>query len=143
MFEFKRDYMHLVGLYLEDRSQIGLFDNQWNGFDHLDENTKMLHTTKRWHQPWKTGLPIDFRPPIPSGCSRPSTGCAGRVEPFSGIASDRKYKAHPDPAQERFFFQLVSECLDTGIISEKDVRDEMAHNHVRHDALELVKQLAA
>ena len=133
----------LVGLYLEDRSQIGLFDNQWNDFDHLDENTKMLHTTKRWHQPWKTGLPIDFRPPIPSGCSRPSTGCAGRVGPFSGLLPDRKYKGPPDPAQERFFFQLVSECLDTGIISEKDVRDEMAHNHVRHDALELVKQLAA
>ena len=144
MFEFKRDYMHWIGLYLEDRSQIGLFDNQWNDFDHLDENTKMLHTTKRWHQPWKTGLPIDFRPADTFRLFPPKHWVRrARRAIFGDYFLTGKYKAHPDPAQERFFFQLVSECLDTGIISEKDVRDEMAHNHVRHDALELVKQLAA
>ena len=60
MFEFKRDYMKWVCLKYEDPATIGLFENEWNDFDHLTEKTRMLHTTKRRHQPWKTGLPVDF-----------------------------------------------------------------------------------
>ncbi len=144
MFEFKRDYMQWISLHLENRSLIGLFENQWNDFDHLAQNTKMLHTTKRWHQPWKTGLPIDFRPADTFQLFPPKHWIRrARRAIFGDYLLTGTYKAHPDPAQERFFFQLVSECLDTGIITEKDVRNEMAHNHVRHDALDLIKQLAA
>jgi len=32
----------------------------WNNLDTLTPETKMLHTTNRLTQPWKTGLPIDF-----------------------------------------------------------------------------------
>ncbi|RLA60472.1 MAG: hypothetical protein DRR04_05625, partial [Gammaproteobacteria bacterium] len=144
MFEFKRDYMQWIGLYLEDRSCIGLFENEWNDFDHLTKDTKMLHTTKRWHQPWKTGLPIDFRPADTFRLFPPKHWMRrARRSIFGDYYLAGTYKAHPDPAQERFFFQLVSECLDTGVITEADVRSEMAHNHVRHDALDLIKQLAA
>ena len=48
------------------------------------------------------------------------------------------YEPHPDPNQERFFFGLLKECLEQGIVTEAMLRDEMAKNHVRHDALELV-----
>jgi hypothetical protein len=144
MFEFKRDYMQWIGLHLEDRSCIGLFENEWNDFDHLTKDTKMLHTTKRWHQPWKTGLPIDFRPADTFRLFPPKHWIRrARRAVFGDYFLAGTYKAHPDPAQERFFFQLVSECLDTGVITETDVRNEMAHNHVRHDALDLIKQLAA
>jgi hypothetical protein len=144
MFEFKRDYMQWIGLHLEDRSCIGLFENEWNDFDHLTKDTKMLHTTKRWHQPWKTGLPIDFRPADTFKLFPPKHWIRrARRSIFGDYFLAGTYKAHPDPAQERFFFQLVSECLDTGVITETDVRNEMAHNHVRHDALDLIKQLAA
>jgi hypothetical protein len=144
MFEFKRDYMQWIGLYLEERSSIGLFENEWNDFDHLTKDTKMLHTTKRWHQPWKTGLPIDFRPADTFRLFPPRHWIRrARRGIFGDYFLAGTYRAHPDPAQERFFFQLVGECLDTGVISEKDVRSEMAHNHVRHDALDLIKQLAA
>jgi len=144
MFEFKRDYMQWIGLYLEDRSSIGLFESEWNDFDHLTKDTKMLHTTKRWHQPWKTGLPIDFRPADTFRLFPPKHWIRrARRSIFGDYYLAGTYKAHPDPAQERFFFQLVSECLDTGVITEADVRSEMAHNHVRHDALDLIKQLAA
>jgi hypothetical protein len=144
MFEFKRDYMPWIGLHLEDRSSIGLFENEWNDFDHLTRDTKMLHTTKRWHQPWKTGLPIDFRPADTFRLFPPKHWIRrARRSIFGDYYLAGTYKAHPDPAQERFFFQLVSECLDTGVITEADVRSEMAHNHVRHDALDLIKQLAA
>jgi hypothetical protein len=144
MFEFKRDYMQWIGLYLEDRRSIGLFENEWNDFDHLTKDTKMLHTTKRWHQPWKTGLPIDFRPADTFRLFPPRHWIRrARRSIFGDYFLAGTYKAHPDPAQERFFFQMVSECLDTGVITEADVRSEMAHNHVRHDALDLIKQLAA
>ncbi len=144
MFEFKRDYMPWIGLYLEDRSQIGLFENEWNDFDHLTEATKMLHTTKRRTQPWKTGLSVDYRPADTFRLFPPKHWIRrGRRALFGDYGFAGKYKTHPDPAQERFFFQLVGECLDEGVLSEKEIRSEMAHDHVRHDAMELVKRAAA
>ena len=52
-----------------------------------------------------------------------------------------KYKKHPDANQERFFFGLVRECLDKGVISEALLREEMQKNHLRHDALELLGRI--
>jgi hypothetical protein len=49
-----------------------------------------------------------------------------------------KYKDHPDPNQERFFFGLLKECLDQGIVTETMLREEMSRNHVRHDAFEVL-----
>jgi hypothetical protein len=144
MFAFERDYMDWVSLKLEDRSRIGLFEDEWNDFDRLTPRTKLLHTTKRRHQPWKTGLPIDFRPADKFRLFPPKHWLRrARRAVFGDYALAGTYKRHPDPAQEAFFFRLVSECLDKGIISEQDVRHEMAHNHVRHDALDLVRQQAA
>ena len=144
MFAFKRDYMDWISLQLEDRSRIGLFEDEWNDFDRLTPRTKLLHTTKRRHQPWKTGLPIDFRPADKFRLFPPKHWLRrARRAVFGDYALAGTYKRHPDPAQEAFFFRLVSECLDEGIVSEQDVRDEMAHNHVRHDALELLRQHAA
>jgi hypothetical protein len=52
------------------------------------------------------------------------------------------YRKHPDPRQELFFFSLLKECVEEGEISESTIREEMARNHVRHDALEIVQQMA-
>ena len=46
----------------------------------------------------------------------------------------------PIPDRNSFFFGLVRECLEKGVISESLVREEMKQNHVRHDALELVER---
>ena len=144
MFEFKRDYMKWIGLFLEDRSTIGLFEDQWNDFDHLTSETKMLHTTKRRHQPWKTGLKIDYRMADTFRLFPPKHWVRrARRAVFGDYGFVGRYRPHPDPAQERFFFGLVSECLDKGIITESVIRDEMARNHVRHDAIDLVKKMAA
>ena len=48
------------------------------------------------------------------------------------------YKPHPDPRQEALFFALLRECLETGQTTEEQVRREMAADHVRHDALEVL-----
>jgi len=40
-----------------------------------------------------------------------------------------------------YFFGLVRECLDRGIVSEAQLREAMAENHLRHDALELIERV--
>ena len=43
-------------------STIGLLEPEWNDFDRLTAQTKMVHNTRRKTQPWKSGLPVDFIP---------------------------------------------------------------------------------
>jgi hypothetical protein len=50
------------------------------------------------------------------------------------------YKQHPDIKQEQFFFGLVKEMLEKGIINESLVREQMIQNHVRHDAIEVLER---
>ncbi|MEN8107257.1 MAG: hypothetical protein ABFS22_04545 [Pseudomonadota bacterium] len=139
MFEFKRDYLKWVCLKYEDPATIGLFENEWNDFDHLTPQTKMLHTTKRKHQPWKTGLPIDYRPADAFQLFPPRHWLRRtRRALFGDYGLLGTYGRHPDPNQEKFFFGLVKECLDQGIITEARLREEMQCNHLRHDALEVL-----
>ncbi len=141
MFAFKRDYMDWICLKLEPRETIGLFENEWNDFDRLTEKTKMLHTTKRKTQPWKTGLPVDFRPPERARGFSPQGWLQGlRRRLFGEYGLMGHYKPHPDPNQERFFFGLLKECLEKGIITEELLREEMRRNHVRHDAFEVIER---
>jgi len=141
MFEFKRDYMNWICLRTEPRESIGLFENEWNDFDRLTPKTKMLHTTKRRTQPWKTGLPIDHRPREKFRMFPPLRWLmkARRVL-FGEYALLGHYQRHPDPAQEQLFFGLLKECLASGRVSEDMIRREMLHNHVRHDAFEVLER---
>ncbi len=141
MFEFKRDYMDWICLKTEPRESIGLFENEWNDFDRLTPQTKMLHTTKRRTQPWKTGLPIDHRPREKFPHFPPLRWVMkARRGLFGEYAFLGHYKPHPDPNQERFFFGLLKECLDKGTVTEEMIREQMLQNHVRHDALEVVQR---
>jgi hypothetical protein len=139
MFEFKRDYMPWVCLKMEPRESIGLIENEWNDFDRLTARTKMLHNTRRKTQPWKTGLPTDWRPAERFRLFPPVAWVMrARRHLFGEYAFLGNYKPHPDPNQERFFFGLLRECLEQGIVSEGLVREEMRQNHVRHDAFEVL-----
>lgn len=133
MFAGKLDYEDWIVLANEPRGSIGFLEPEWNDFDRLTPATKMLHNTKRRTQPWKTGLPIDFTNRVP---------LIGRFLPENGIRHWGKYKKHPDPRQEALFFSLLRECLDAGEISVAQIEAEMRDNHVRHDALELIRNAA-
>jgi hypothetical protein len=142
MFEFKRDYMDWVCLHDEDRDQIGLFENHWNDFDNLDDQTRLIHNTKRKTQPWKTGLPVDFRPADTFRLFPPRHwGRRARRALFGDYRFTGRYKRHPDPRQEQFFFGLLKECLDQGLVTEAMLRDEMGRNHIRHDALDVLDRV--
>ena len=144
MFRFKRDYMKWICLQYEDRDTIGFFESEWNDFDHLTDQTKMLHTTKRKHQPWKTGLPIDYRPADSFQLVPPRHWLRrARRALFGDYGLLGTYGRHPDHNQENFFFGLVRECLDKGVITKTQLRDEMQLNHLRHDALEVLQRTPA
>ncbi len=134
MFEGQLDYDDWIVLANEPKGTIGFLDEEWNDFDRLTPKTKLIHNTKRRTQPWKTGLPIDFTNRIP---------LISKLLPENGIKLWGKYKKHPDPRQEALFFALLKECLDSGQISEKQLRDEMRANHIRHDALEMAQKAPA
>jgi hypothetical protein len=142
LFDGKTDYLDWIELRREDPATIGIFEPEWNDFDHLDGRTKLLHNTKRHTQPWKTGLPIDFveadkfRLFPPKGWVR-----RARMALLGDYTLAGSYTPHPDPRQERLFFGLLRECLEQGIVSEAMLKDEMQRNHIRHDALDLVRRI--
>lgn len=145
LFAFERDYTDWMWLLLEPENTIGELEEFWNHFDTLDARTKLLHNTHRRTQPWKTGLPADF---VPHGrqSDRPHASLVARaLARLRGRRTGRRghYKAHPDPAQERFFFGLLRECLAEGVITRAVVEEEIERGHVRRDALALVERAAS
>jgi hypothetical protein len=142
LFAFTRDYIRWIYLGLEPRGRIGLLDPVWNHFDILNEHTKLLHNTKRQTQPWKTGLPQDYT--VREKGWRSQAKKAVKLVKGMLLGKDKvqgRYKPHPDPRQEAFFFGLLRECLAQGIVTEALLQEEMRKNHVRHDALTLVRQI--
>jgi hypothetical protein len=141
MFDFKRDYIAWTGLALEPEGSVGLFEEQWNDFDRLTPATKLIHNTRRRTQPWKTGLRVDFYPVDTVKYFRPWVWLmAARRKLFGNYGLLGHYQPHPDPNQERFFFGLLRECLDKGVVTEELLRDQIKRDYIRHDALDLLRR---
>ena len=139
LFQRELDYSDWIGLKTEDRTTVGLFENEWNDFDRLNEKTKLLHNTKRRTQPWKAGLPADYIPAEKYRIFPPIRWVLrARRKLFGDYAFVPDYQSHPDLKQEEFFFGLLRECVENGIVSEDFIREEMSRNHVRHDAFEVL-----
>ncbi|MEM0953513.1 MAG: hypothetical protein AAGI24_05165 [Pseudomonadota bacterium] len=141
LFHFEKDYKEWMVLAYEEPDNIGFLEPCWNDFDHLDAETRLLHNTKRRTQPWKTGLPVDYTP-ADKFKKRPLLASLNRLRAkvFGEYGLLGRYHEHPDTAQQAFFFGLLKECLESGEISEQLVKDEMAKNHVRHDAFAVLEQ---
>lgn len=120
------DYIDWIELKREERASIGLLEPEWNSFDRLTPETKILHTTRRRTQPWKTGLPVDY-----------TLRETGPLDFIRRLAI-RRYRAHPDREQEALVYSLLSEMVDQGLVTRDELIAEMASNHIRHDSLELV-----
>jgi hypothetical protein len=144
LFEGRRDYAEWICLRLEPEETIGLLENEWNDFDRLTERTRLLHNTRRWTQPWKTGLPVDFVPgDRATGIPPVDWLMRKRREWLGDHALLGRYLRHPDRKQERFFFSLLRECMERKVISEDLLRQEIHHNHLRHDAFDVLDRTPA
>ena len=128
LFAHRFDYIDWIELKREDPATIGRLEPEWNDFDRLSPQTKLLHTTKRRTQPWKTGLPVDY--------TLRETGWLDSVRRLRR----RRYEQHPDRRQEALVYSLLADMLDTGAITRDELVAEIAANHIRHDSLELVER---
>lgn len=126
LFAHKFDYIDWIELKREDPATIGFLEPEWNDFDKLTPNTKILHTTKRRTQPWKAGLPIDYT--------------LRERGPFDFLRRFKRktYDRHPDPNQEALVYSLLADLVDRGDVTKAQLVEEMAANHVRHDSLDLI-----
>jgi hypothetical protein len=128
----KRKYEEIAQLRSEPTRVMEL-PRIWNNFDTLTPETKMLHTTMRLTQPWKTGLPIDFTfnpPPKLFG-----------VIPRFWVRHPTRYQPHPNKEIESLFFMLVKKALADGAISEREIRSSINAGDIRKDALLLIEKL--
>jgi len=139
LFSGEKDYKEWMVLAYEDPANIGYLENCWNDFDNLDEETRLIHNTKRKTQPWKTGLPVDYTP-ANKFKNKPLLASLNRLRAklFGEYGLLGHYQEHPDRRQEELFFGLLKECIASGHVSEDLVRDEISKNHVRHDAFEVL-----
>jgi hypothetical protein len=135
LWEHRLDYVDWIELRHERRSGIGLLEAEWNDFDRLTEHTRLLHTTRRRTQPWKTGLRIDYTlrergfGPVPPSLVVPVLRWWTR---------NSRYLPHPDTNQEAFFFALLADLHDCGGITSAAIQAEIEAAHVRPDTLELM-----
>ncbi len=126
LFARRFDYVDWIELKREGRSSIGFLEPEWNSFDRLTPGTKILHTTKRRTQPWKTGLPVDY-----------TLREAGALDLLRNLVN-RHYRPHPDRNQEALVYALLADMVDDGLVTYKELRAHMAANYIRHDSLELI-----
>lgn len=127
------EYGEIMALRRE-RGNVKDLPRVWNSLDVLTDETKMLHTTGRLTQPWKTGLPIDFtRNPMPK-----ILGVIPR-EPIHRLLGKyhSTYQPHPDRKIDAFFIALLKDALAAGAVSRAEVESEIRAKHVRPDLLEL------
>ena len=108
---------------------IGLLEPEWNDFDRLTPETKLVHNTKRRTQPWKTGLPIDF--------TFKERGLLNFALPIVRRLAPN-YTRHPDQRQEAYFYALLADALDSGAVTKEQVAKEVRLGHVRPDSEALI-----
>ena len=129
LWSHRLDYLDWINLKREKLDTIGLLEPEWNDFDHLTPETKLLHNTKRRTQPWKTGLPIDF--------TFRERGLLNFALPIVRMVAPR-YTRHPDPNQEAYFYALLADAIDAGAMTEEQVDKEVRAGHVRPDSAALI-----
>ena len=119
MFAFRRDYMEWISLKLEPRETIGLLEPEWNDFDHLGPDDQ----APAQHQALEPALEDRPAGRLHAGRQqllRPARpGSAGRARRCSAATACSAPTAPTRTRnQERFFFGLLRECLEQGVISE-------------------------
>lgn len=149
LFNHQWDYGPWIFLQTEPPGTIGELEEEWNHFDTLNEYTKLLHNTERSTQPWKTGLPVDYNLNYSTSLSlktfqsNPKAWVKELANIVKGDSKQKQenYQKHPDVNQEKFFFSLLKECLEQGLVTEQFIRSEIRKKHLRSDAFNLIKSL--
>jgi len=132
------DYLDLMRLKLERK--FGSFEKEWNHFDTLTDQTKILHYTDHSTQPWRTGLRsgksyrrgFGFRP------IKKVLKLLRFPDKLRGLQT-KYYPENPIPRQRDLWFRYLKESLDRGIISEAILREAIHDGHLRKDVFECIE----
>ena len=125
----KRSYEDIAAL-RDETVTIAELSREWNSLDRLDEKTKMLHTTQRLTQPWKTGLSIDFTfNPVPK--------LFGFIPRF-WVTHPTHYQPHKNREIEKLFFEILRDALRDRAVSVQDVEDGIRSKDLRPDILSVI-----
>lgn len=138
LFDKKFDYGDWISLKKEDPSTIGELEEEWNHFDTLSSGTKLLHTTERSTQPWKTGLPVDFDT---TSNKHKSKNFLKRVLTQFREKKHSKYIPHPDPNQEKFVLSLMKEAFQNNFISRNFLQEQISKSNLRKDIFKKLENL--
>lgn len=131
----KTDYEEWMTLRNEHVTELS---RDWNSLDALSPATKMLHTTVRITQPWRTGLPIDFTiQPMPK-----LFGFIPR-EPIHKLLGKypTHYRPHPNAQIEASVLTLIRDAIDAGALMRSDVETGIASSNIRPDIFEALARL--
>jgi hypothetical protein len=139
LFAQKRDYQEWMILALEPEGSVGPLEPQWNDFDNLDNNTQLLHNTRRTTQPWKTGLEFHSLHRIAADEKSGLRSLKTKLKTLVGKRPDR-HNAHPDRKQQDLFFGLLRECLEKNVVSQELLKAEIERKYLRPDALEVLAE---
>jgi len=155
VFQKRLDLQDLIRLSFESEEAVGELEREWNDYDRLDKETKLLHNTSQKTQPWKTGLPfkvenmnnfnkknkktsleklLEFRDKGAIAMLRAAKNIAATGEPLL-------YRKHPDPNQEEFFLSLLKEALKDNFIEKEFVRAEVSAGHIRRDIFRAISRV--
>ena len=141
LFAFKRDYQAWINLDLEPAVSIAALEPEWNDFDRLTPQTRLLHNTKQETQPWNAWLPVDFlRPDKPKGLRGQPLIDRLRRTIFGEYSLLGTYERHPDPARERLSFGLLRACIEQGIVDQHMLKDAIREAQVRPDILRVIER---
>jgi hypothetical protein len=124
-------YDYREWMQLKNEGKVLEIDRVWNSLDEVTPETKMLHTTIRATQPWKTGLPVDFTP----GTIPKLFGFIPRI----WVRQPTHYLPHPNPNIEALFFSLAKKALSDGAITREEIENEIQKEYVRSDLLERIE----
>ncbi len=122
-----RDWMQLK------KESVTPLSRVWNSLDELTAETKMLHTTNRLTQPWKTGLPIDFT----LGTIPKLFG----IVPRFWVRQQTHYLPHPDTKIEALVLSLFKEAVQAGAITHSEIGDAVFSGDIRNDIFKKFEHL--
>ena len=93
------------------------------------------------NSPDGTGLQVDFTP-ADKFRKFPPLGWLlwGRRKLLGDHALLGHYRKHPDANQEGYFFGLLRECVDAGMVSPEFIAEQIERKHVRSDAERVMNQ---
>lgn len=143
LFEKTLDYGDWISLKNENKNIIGELEEFWNHFDTLTHQTKLLHTTERSTQPWRTGLPVDFDTTVKPKLSRKQKLLKFIIPSFRTKTTSFElthYLPHPDLNQEKFILDLMNEALEAGAFNNEYLKEQIRQNNLRPDIFQMLEK---